>query len=468
VTAAPVIFWAEAIAWAVLISGLAHSALYALLLGVAAVSLHRREIERDSVRLSREQHANLPTVSIIAPAYNEVHTVVDSVRALLRQDYPDHEVIVVNDGSDDGTLTALVDAFQLRPLIDVPAAHASICALYTSDTRDLLVVDKANGGKGDALNAGIAVARGRLFCAIDVDSVLEPDALLRAVKPFMEDPRTVAVAGTVRVGNGCPMRNGHVVHAALPNRLLPLIQTVEYLRAFLIARYAWSGLGALMIVSGAFGVFDRERVLAAGGYNTDTVGEDAELIVRLHRVGRDENRPARIRFVPEPVCWTQAPTRLGDLGRQRRRWQRGALETIALHRHMIVSPRYGNAGWLGLGSMALIDVVGPVLEVAGYIAAFVLALLGFLSWNIFFALFAAVSSFGFLLSASAVALEEAEIRRFSDRRAVFFLLAAAFIENFGYRQISNLWRLQGCWEYLWGKKGWGQMSRAPFKDYSVG
>ncbi|WP_426264718.1 glycosyltransferase family 2 protein [Sphingomonas sp. PWP1-2] len=456
------IFWAECVAWAVLISGMVHAALYAFLLLVAATGFFERTSERDSTRLARKQDADLPTVSIIAPAFNEVQTVVDSVRALLRQHYRDYEVIVVNDGSTDATLEVLLDAFDLHRRVDQVPTHPLIRAVFVSDVYGLTVIDKANGGKGDALNAGISIATSKLFCAIDVDSVLEPDALLRAVRPFLDDSRTVAVAGTVRVGNGCPMRKGHVLHAELPRQLLPLIQTVEYLRAFLIARYAWSRLGALMIVSGAFGVFDRERVLAAGGYRTDTVGEDAELIVRLHRIGRDEKRPALIRFVPEPVCWTQAPTRLRDLSTQRRRWQRGALETISLHRQMIINPRYGNAGWLGLGSMALIDVLGPALEVAGYLAAFVLAVLGAISWSIFFALFAVVSAFGFLLSAAAIALEEVEIRRFSDRSASLQLLGAAFIENFGYRQISNLWRLHGCWDHLRRHRGWGQMTRAPF------
>lgn len=461
-TETTIIFWAETVAWAVLISGVVHGLLYGLLLIVAATGFFQRTSERDSIRLVRQQDPDLPTVSIIAPAFNEVHTVVDSVRALLRQNYRDYDVIVVNDGSTDATLETLLGAFELSRRIDHTPAHPAIRAVYVSDVYGLTVIDKTNGGKGDALNAGLSVATSTLFCAIDVDSVLEPDALLRAVQPFRDDARTVAVAGTVRVGNGCPMRKGHVLHAELPRTLLPLIQTVEYLRAFLIARYAWSRLGALMIVSGAFGLFDRERVLAAGGYRTDTVGEDAELIVRLHRIGADEKQPALIRFVPEPVCWTQVPTRLRDLETQRRRWQRGALETISLHGGMIVKPRYGNAGWLGLGSMALIDVIGPALEVAGYVAAFVLAVLGAISWSIFFALFAVVSSFGFLLSAAAIALEEVEIRRFSDRSASLQLLGAAFIENFGYRQISNFWRLHGCWDHIRRHRGWGQMTRAPF------
>ncbi|WP_240663350.1 glycosyltransferase family 2 protein [Sphingomonas sp. UV9] len=461
-TETTIIFWAETVAWAVLISGVVHGLLYGLLLIVAATGFFQRTSERDSIRLVRQQDPDLPTVSIIAPAFNEVHTVVDSVRALLRQNYRDYDVIVVNDGSTDATLETLLGAFELSRRIDHTPAHPAIRAVYVSDVYGLTVIDKTNGGKGDALNAGLSVATSTLFCAIDVDSVLEPDALLRAVQPFRDDARTVAVAGTVRVGNGCPMRKGHVLHAELPSTLLPLIQTVEYLRAFLIARYAWSRLGALMIVSGAFGLFDRERVLAAGGYRTDTVGEDAELIVRLHRIGADEKQPALIRFVPEPVCWTQVPTRLRDLGTQRRRWQRGALETISLHGGMIVKARYGNAGWLGLGSMALIDVIGPALEVAGYVAAFVLAVLGAISWSIFFALFAVVSSFGFLLSAAAIALEEVEIRRFSDRSASLQLLGAAFIENFGYRQISNFWRLHGCWDHIRRHRGWGQMTRAPF------
>jgi len=457
---------AELIAWAVLISGFFLGALYLTLLLVAAVSMARRHIERDPSRLSRQFGTNSPGVSILVPAFNETQTVVDSVRALLRQNYHNFEVVVINDGSTDDTWDALHEAFELHSQMIPDDSHSAIRSIYVSNIYPLKIVDKVNGGKGDALNVGISVASLPLFCAIDADSVLEPDALLRAVQPFVEDETTLAVAGTVRVGNDCQMRNGHVVTAAVPNRWLPAIQSVEYLRAFLIARYGWSRLGALMIVSGAFGMFDRSRVMAAGGYATDTVGEDAELIVRLHRHERDAGRPAPIHFVPEPVCWTQVPDGLGDLSIQRRRWQRGALETIGKHRRMIISPRYGNSGWLGLGSMALIDAVGPALEIAGYLAAFILALFGLISWGIFFALFAATSAFGFLLSAAAIALEEIEIRRFSNRTAVLKLLLAAIVENLGYRQLSNLWRLQGSLDHLRGRKGWGKITRSPFRSHT--
>jgi cellulose synthase/poly-beta-1,6-N-acetylglucosamine synthase-like glycosyltransferase len=455
----------------ILASALFQDILYAILIFIAGTALLRRRLEPNAHRLVRQTGQAAPRVSILAPAFNEAETVVDCTQALLRQNHSNYEVIVINDGSDDDTLSRLIGAFELvltdRECSDRLAFSRVRGVYHRPGPVPLWVIDKENGGKADALNAGIAHASGDLFCAIDADSLLEADALIRTSQPFMDNPDTAAVAGTVRVANGCTLRDGAVQVAGLPRRFLPLVQSLEYLRAFLIARYALSELGALMIVSGAFGMFDRARVIDVGGYDTDTVGEDAELIVRLHRVGRDTDRPATVRFVPEPVCWTQVPEHLSDLAGQRRRWQRGALETLWRHRDAALRPGYGLPGTLGLGSMIIIDVIGPGLEILGYVLAFLLALTGQVSWAWFGALFALVSSFGFLLSASAILLQEVELRRTASLRAIGRLLWTAIIENFGYRQLSNLWRLGGMVEFLSGNKRWGRVRRHAFQSDNV-
>ena len=278
-----------------------------------------------------------PPITIISPAYNEALTIVESVEALLALEYPAFEVIVVNDGSSDDTLKRLVDRFDLRPvarLCDRAAPHAPIRGFHASPrVPRLLVVDKENGGgKADAVNAGINASRTPIICITDADTLFEPDALLRAVWPFIEDPLTIAVGGTICVVNGSKVRSGRVIEARLPKNFLALVQTLEYQRAFMMVRVGLSRLGAMAIVSGAFGLFRRDAVMEVGGYSLGTVGEDLELVVKLHRLFRESGRPYAMRFMAEPVVWTQAPESLGDLGRQRARWQRGALETIWKHR----------------------------------------------------------------------------------------------------------------------------------------
>lgn len=456
----------------IIASAVFQDVLYAVLIAIAAITLLRRELEPNANRMVRLIGRSAPRVSILAPAYNEAETVVDCTRALLRQNYFNYEVIVINDGSSDATLQRLIEAFDLKPAerdCSDRLAFGRVRGVYQgAGAIPLWVIDKENGGKADALNAGIAYASGELFCAIDADSLLEADALIRTSQPFLDDPDTAAVAGTVRVANGCRLRDGAVEKATLPRRFLPLIQSLEYLRAFLVARFALSELGALMIVSGAFGMFDRSRVVEVGGYDPRTVGEDAELIVRLHRAGRDNDRPAAVRFIPEPVCWTQVPERLSDLAGQRRRWQRGALETLWRHRDAALRPDYGVPGTLGLGSMIIIDVVGPTLEVLGYVLALMLVLTGHISWSWFAALFALVCSFGFFLSASAILLQEIELRRTASLKAIAQLLFAAVIENFGYRQLSNLWRFAGTIDFLIGSRGWGHIERLAFETTETG
>lgn len=303
----------------------------------------------------------------------------------------------------------------------------------------------------------------RSSVTIDADSVLEQDALLRAVQPFIDDPeRTVAVGATVRVANGCNIEHGHVVEVALPGRLLALFQALEYLRAFLMARLAWSQFGTLTIVSGAFGVFRRQVIVDIRGYSTDTVGEDLELVIKIHRHMCERGRDYRVEFVPEPVCWTEVPETLRGLGRQRARWHRGALETFAKHRDMLLKPRYGRMGSIGMPNMLLVDVLGPPIEVLGYLLVPSLWYLGLLSIDYLLAFLAVTFSFGVAISVGALLLEELELRRYPRTRDMAMLFFAAIFENFGYRQLNNFWRVRGLWEYLRGVKSWGVMTRRGF------
>ncbi|QNM84131.1 glycosyltransferase family 2 protein [Sphingomonas sabuli] len=458
---------AEGIAILVIVTGLLQAGFYIVQLVYAAVALGTRPpIARASI-LWRRYAEEAPPIAVLAPAYNEEVTIVESVNSLLALHYPDFEVIVINDGSGDRTLDTVVEHFGLEKVEryhDERVRHAPIRGLYASPKLPrLLVIDKENGGKSDALNAGINVARMPIFCSIDADSLLEPEALLRAVRPFVEDPvRTIAVGGTVRIANGSRIAAGRVSDVRLPTNWLALIQIMEYLRAFLMARLALSTMRTLTVISGAFGLFQRRAVIDVGGYSHGTVGEDMELVVKLHRLMRDRKEDYRVHFIPEPVCWTEVPEDLTILGRQRARWQRGSLETFSRHKGMLFNPRYGRVGFVGFGNILLVDVLGPLVEGLGYILVPGLWALGILSVDYLLAFLAVTFTLGIFVSVATLILEEIELRRFPRARDLTVLTVVAVAENFGFRQLANLWRLRGWWQFLRKKQGWGKMTRKGF------
>jgi cellulose synthase/poly-beta-1,6-N-acetylglucosamine synthase-like glycosyltransferase len=410
----------------------------------------------------------LPAVSVLAPAYNESATIRDSVRAMLKLHYPNHEVIVINDGSKDDTLKILIEEFRLYKSTRKPLSAIStkpVNAIYESrDPIRLIVIDKENGGKADSLNAGLNVARTPLVSAVDSDSLLESDALLLAVKPFLEDPeRTLACGGIIRVVNGCDVEQGRVTRIAAPSSMLARFQAVEYLRAFLGGRVAFSFVNAMLIISGAFGLFRRDAVMAVGGFVTETVGEDMELVVRLHKTWREMQKDYRIVFVPEPVCWTEVPENIRTLYRQRNRWQRGTVESLWLHRKMMFNPKFGVLGMFAFPYFLFFEMLGPFVEVTGYFLTIMGFLLGLISLKVALLFFIVSVVFGILLSVSALLLEELTMRRYPSVKDLLKLLLAAVIENLGFRQLMTLWRAQGLIDGLRKKQGWGAMERKGFQ-----
>lgn len=406
---------------------------------------------------------NLP-ISLLVPAYNEEAGIVASVRSMLQIDYPRYEIVVVNDGSKDGTLRALIDHFGLQAFpeaIDQRTPCADIRAVYRSRRHpNLRVVDKANGGKSDALNAGINCARHGLVCVVDADSIIRRDALSRVVKPFVDDSRTVAAGATIAIANGCRISGGQLERVELGRSFLARMQTLEYIRAFLIGRLGWTPHNAVLIISGAFGLFNKEEVIASGGYRTNTIGEDMELIVRLHERYRLEGTPYRIASVPEPLCWTEAPEALTVLRSQRTRWQRGLAESLMLHRRLLLHPRSGHVGWVAMPFFIAFELLGPVVETFGYAALLVGALLGWVQWAGFLALMLLALSLGFMTSSLMLLLEALGSGLYPKPRQIALLALMALAENLGYRQLTSFWRLQGLWRWVRGKQqGWGDMTR---------
>lgn len=445
------------------------STIYSVLMLVGTLEMLRHRFTRhDSEENSvLKASALVAPVSVLVPAHNEAATIRESVRALLMLSYPEFEVIVINDGSSDATLRVLMEEFHLyrsaRFFRDVLPGKP-VRAVYESlDPVPLVVVDKENGGKADSLNVGINVARYPLVCAVDADSLLESDALLRVVRPFLEDPkRVLAVGGIIRVANGCGVSAGRVVSVGLPRSWIARFQVVEYLRSFLGGRVAFSGFNCLLVVSGAFGLFSKSALLEIGGYCTTTVGEDMEVIVRLHHWARSLGRDYRIVFQPDPVCWTEVPESLRILRRQRKRWQRGSLETMWLHRQMLGRPRYGFLGLAAFPYFVLFEALGPAVEVTGYVLTALGFCLGLFDWYIVFLFFLATVLFGMVLSVGAVVMEELSTRRYPDVRSLLAMAAAGVLENFGFRQLLTLWRVEAFWDLVRGKKHWGVMERRGF------
>jgi cellulose synthase/poly-beta-1,6-N-acetylglucosamine synthase-like glycosyltransferase len=451
--------------WFFLLYFVAVNSVY-LMLNVLAYATLRRHLDAQILGELPQAYANFkPPISVLVPAYNEASTIAASVRSLMQLTYHEFEVIVINDGSKDGTLAELQREFDL-----IPFAEAYWNRLPTQQVRgiwrsmrhpNLRVIDKENGGKADALNAGINASRYPLFCAVDADSILQRNSLQLIVQPFIEDARTIAAGGSVRVVNGCEASGGFLTSIGLPRKLLPLLQIVEYLRAFMFGRLGWSPINAMLVISGAFGLFRKSSVIEVGGYRTDTVGEDMELVVRLHRLHRKRRIPYRIVFVPNPVCWTEVPETLRILKNQRVRWQRGLSESLMMNMGLLFSPRGGWVGWVAFPFTLIFEWVGPVIEVAGYVFVIAGYWMGVVSLPTVFAFTMVAIMLGVLLSISVMLIEEMSFHLYPRPRQLAVLLLMSVLENFGYRQITLLWRLNGLLHWLFGSKAkWGTMTRS--------
>lgn len=440
-----------------------------LVVHIAALFELRSDLKRRAAGTMYQQFSSpfFPGVTVVVPAYNEEAVIVENVQSLLNLNYPELEIVVVNDGSDDETLSRLRSAFDLHPIdADVPFEIPSepIESVYRSeDAPGLRVIDKENGGRADAVNAGIWLAEQPLFCTIDADSIIDRDGLLQAVEPFLERPEeTVATGGTIRVANGCRIENGTIKSVNLPDNHLAGLQTMEYLRAFYSGRLGLDRLNALMLISGAFGVFRTDLVREVGGYETESITEDFELTLRLHRYLREQDRAYNVEFVPEPVVWTEVPKSSATFSRQRRRWYRGLLDTMARHRKMIGRRRYGSPGVFGYPAFLFAEVLGPLIEGIGYVLVPLAFLIGAADASFVLLYFGLTVGFGVFLSWFGIFSEVWSFRRYDRPKQVLRLLGYGILENFGFRQWKTLIAWRGLYEYLRGDTSWGEMQRSGF------
>ncbi len=410
----------------------------------------------------------MPKISLIVPAYNEAATCRESVGGMLRLNYPNYDVVVINDGSKDKTLETLVSEFRLYKSSRVATGTLTtkpIRQIYeSSDPVRLIVIDKVNGGKADAINVGLNVTTSPLVIVVDSDSLIERDALFTMVKPYLEDPdRVIAVGGTVRAVNDCDVEYGLVKQIRTSHSHIANFQSVEYLRAFFGGRVGFSLMNCLLIISGAFGLFKRDAVLEAGGFEHDTIGEDMELVVRMHHMWLDKNRDYRIVYTATPVCWTEVPQSLKILKRQRKRWQRGLFESLWRHREMFFNPRFGIVGMFAFPYFVIFEMLGPLVEMLGYLLTILGLMFRIIAPEIAILFFSVSIMFGIVLSISGVLLEEFTLARYPSWRHSVTLFISGVLENFGFRQLLTIWRVQGLIDAFKGKKGdWGAMERRGF------
>ena len=411
-----------------------------------------------------------PSITILAPAYNEGKTIIENVKSLLSIHYTDFEVVIINDGSKDDTLSKIIVHYQLEKvdyLVNNLIQTKPIRGIYKSTNKaysKLLVIDKENGGKADSLNAGINICNKKYFAAIDVDCVLEEDSILKMIKPFLEDNgnRVIATGGVIGVANSCKIKDGKIIEVNLPESLLARFQVLEYKRSFLMARMAWSRLNALLLISGAFGIFDHEIVVRAGGYDSKTVGEDMELIVRMRRYMIENNLKYRVVYIPDPLCWTEVPEKLRILARQRNRWTRGTIETLLKHVSVVMNPRYGNLGMLGFPYWIVFEWMAPIMEVSGIIYCTLVIVMGSANWPFFILLIGFTYLFAVVFSSWAVVFEELSFARYRRKRDVVKLILISLIEPFIYHPLTVWFALRGNFHYLIGISSWGKMERKGF------
>lgn len=403
-------------------------------------------------------------VSIIVPAYNEEKTIVSTVLALLALKYPKYEIIIVNDGSKDNTLQVLIERFSLIPYPEAYKRSLNVKPIYnfyrSTIHPNIRVIDKDNGGKSDALNAGINLSIFPLFCCIDADSLLSRESMIFVVSQFLDDPRTIACGGTIRIANGCEFKDGQLVKVGLSNNVLAIVQAMEYLRAFLFGRLGWVPFNSLLIISGSFSLFQKQAVINVGGYDTTTIGEDMELVVRLHRYYRTQGIPYRILAIPEPICFTEAPEDLKSLKNQRVRWQRGLAESVSKNIQLLFHPKGGFLGWIAYPITIIFELFGPIIEVSGYVFFLIGYLSGIISTQALISFLILSIGFSLFISIVTIMLEEISFHIYPKSKNILLLFLAAIVENVGFRQINALWRLRGTLNWLFRSRGdWGSIRR---------
>ena len=418
------------------------------------------------------RHDYYVPISVLVPAYNEEVTIVDSVRSLMELNYRLYEIIVIDDGSKDETAARLIEAFSMRR-VERPVHLRLKCrplkAVYEAPGTKvkLTLVRKENGGKGDSLNMGINVSRYPYFLCMDADSLLQKDSLEKIAQPVLEDDCVVAVGGLIRVAQCVEMENGEVVGYHLPANPVTCMQVMEYDRSFLASRILMDQFNGNLIISGAFGLFKKETVVAAGGYDAGTLGEDMELVVKLHVYCRNNQQKYAIRYEPNAVCWSQAPTSLKDLMKQRRRWHLGLFQSMVLHRQIFANPRFGLVSWISYMYYLLFELLSPAIEVFGILTMVLAACFGFLNVPFMLRFFLFYAAYGAAMTMTAffqrIDTQNLRIMLLDAARA----LAMCFMESLFFRYVLSFVRVTSFIGYKRKKNQWGAIKRVKQQEWKA-
>ncbi|WP_264564988.1 glycosyltransferase family 2 protein [Flavobacterium sp. N3904] len=414
----------------------------------------------------------LPGVSVVAPAFNEGATVVYNVKSLLSLTYPKFEVVLVNDGSTDDTLQKLIDEFELVKVDfyyqekiktkTVRGHYKSKNPLYSK----LLVVDKENAkSKADAANAGINSTKYPLFLCTDVDCILKNDTIIKLAKPFIESKskRVIATGAGIRISNSCEVKDGFLVKIHFPKEWYPRFQELEYVRAFLFGRMAWSQINGLLLVSGGLGMFDKEIAVAAGGYWHKSLGEDMELITRMRKYMYDHKLPFSIKYIPESLCWTEVPATRDVLIRQRVRWARGLVQTLYLHKNIFFNPKYGKTGFLIFPYFFFFEFLIPIIELMGVLVLIAGLFLINVNYINFLYLSLTVYVFYLIITLVSILIDEIIYKNYANTKEVAVLILMAIIEPFYYHPVNVYASLKGYYNFFRQKEqSWGNMQRQGF------
>ncbi len=405
---------------------------------------------------------NYIPISILVPAYNEEVTIIDTIESLLYLDYPLYEIVVINDGSKDNTLDKVIEYFNLKEVFKpyrrlIPSNDA--IKIYENEGKvKIILVDKENGGKSDALNLGINISSFPMFLCVDADSMLQEDALKKIVEPFLESDKTVAVGGNIKVSNQTIIENGKVIEVKAPKKIIAIFQMIEYIRVFLNSRISLNGINANLIISGAFGLYKKQAVVNVGGYTNGLMGEDMEIIMKIHSFYRKNNIEYKTSYVPDAICWTQAPEKLKILKRQRRRWHVGLGQSLKMHKYMFLNPKYGAVGMISYPYFVFFEYITPLLEILGLTTITVSYIFDIINLRFFFFYLLIYIGYNIIVSMISIILERYIFSRNTNLKLTVKLLFFSILESFGYRQMISLFRIGNILK-IKKEHTWGEMVR---------
>lgn len=424
-------------------------------IGCFCILLRFREIPAEDVfRIMRSN--SLPLMTFVVPAYNEEKDIVHTVKNMLSLSYRYKRLIVVNDGSKDRTFELLKTQFGLK---EIPPSYPGklptgpIRGFYASDEfPELLVIDKINAGKADALNCGLNACTGEIVVCADADTLVDDSALNQLIRPFLVYPDTVAAHASIGNVNGCTIGENRILKYNFPQKLLLGYQVLDFMKGFLVERLGQSWTKGGLVIPGNFGMFNLNAILEIGGYDRTSIIEDTEVITRMHKYYLDRNKPYRITYISDIVAWTEAPETIKMLRRQRLRWYKGTTQNIWQYRSMWFNPKYRSIG-LFVCPMTVFEKIAPLIELSGFVILGLAALRTNVDVGLVFILAAISWAFGTILVFIALVIEFVAYETYNTWTDFFRMMKCTLLYTL-YHYLLLIWRVEGLYAPKPKKVGW--------------